>query len=101
MLNTPIYNTSLNLHTFKVTICTMLCKCFFCLYMQQKIQEMLQLSMSIPWHQFFLRASVQNSCLWLCLTTKSQNDFVLDIDIALDLPNELHCLVGTTELFVE
>ena len=53
-------------------------KYFFCLQIQQEIQEMLRLSISILWHQFFLNLFFK--------TIKYQIDFIFYIDAALDLP---------------
>ena len=66
-----------NLHTVKIIVCTMLCKCF---YMQQEIQEMLWLCILILWHHFFLNLCSKLSSVillnykksnWFCFLHKS------------------------------
>ena len=66
-----------NLHTVKIIVCTMLCKCF---YMQQEIQEMLRLCILILWHHFFLNLCSKLSSVillnykksnWFCFLHKS------------------------------
>ena len=56
-------------------------KCFYCWYMPLKIQEMLQLCISIPQRQFLLNLCQQNYLAWFYITIKSHTD------IALSLPN--------------
>ena len=66
-----------DLHTVKIIVCTMLCKCF---YMQQEIQEMLRLCILILWHHFFLNLCSKLSSVillnykksnWFCFLHKS------------------------------
>ena len=75
-------------------MCTILYKCFFCLYMQQEIQEKLQLCISMLWWQVFLIVFKTLVCDYLSI--KSQTDFIFYIDIALDLPKHLWCWVDKT-----
>ena len=76
-------------------VCATLYNCFFCLYMQQEIQGMSQLCISILWCRSFLNLYSKLSSLFL-LTIKSQFYFISYIDVALDLPKQLQCLVDKT-----
>ena len=83
-----------------IKVCRTLYECFFCLYMQQEMQEMLRRCISILWRQFFLILCLKFFSVIL-RNFKSQIDFTFYVDVALDLPKQFQCLADQTKNCLE